>query len=327
VKYEVSKRWYLLKKFSQSLLTVFIVLVMNFFLFRIMPGNPLRILIRNPKVSPDTLARINEQFGLDKELHVQFFYFLRDLFQGDLGVSFNYRQPVVNVIMERVPATLLLVGVATILSIVLGVLIGVISAWKRGTKADVAGLSISLIFYSMPTFWFAILMVMLFSVYLRAFPTGGMGVPGASYASLWSEMMAKGRYLFLPATTFGLILAGEYALIMRNSLLEVLSEDYMTTARAKGVKPRDLLQKHAIPNAMLPMVTLIAINLGFIIAGAIQVETVFSWPGLGRLMYSALMTRDYPLLQGLFLIITVCVIGANFCADILYGYLDPRVKS
>jgi peptide/nickel transport system permease protein len=322
----VHKRWYLLKKLSQSLLTVAIVLIMNFFLFRIMPGDPLRILIRNPKIPPEALARIREQFGLDRALHTQFLFFIRDLFQGDLGVSFNYRRPVLEVIMERVPATLVLVGTATLLSIVLGVLIGVISAWRRGTPADVAGLSVSLIFYAMPTFWFAILMVMFFSVYLRAFPTGGMGVPGAVYASLWAELAAKGRYLFLPATTFGLILAGEYALIMRNSLLEVLSEDYMTTARAKGVKSGDLLKKHAIPNAMLPMVTLIAINLGFIIAGAIQVETVFSWPGLGRLMYSALMTRDYPLLQGLFLIITISVIGANFCADILYGYLDPRVK-
>lgn len=323
----MSKRWYLLKKFSQSILTIFIVLVMNFFLFRIMPGNPLRILIRNPKVPPETLARVEEQFGLNEPLFTQFLYFLRDLFRGDLGLSFNYRQPVLDVIMERVPATLLLVGAATLLSIVLGVFIGVISAWKRGTRADIGGLSVSLIFYSMPTFWFAILMVMLFSVYLRVFPTGGMGAPGAVYGDLWSELTAKGRYLFLPATTFGLILAGEYALIMRNSLLEVLSEDYITTARAKGVRSGDLLKKHAIPNAMLPMVTLIAINLGFIIAGAIQVETVFSWPGLGRLMYNALMSRDYPLLQGLFLIITVCVIFANFCADILYGYLDPRVKS
>lgn len=323
----MSQRWYLFKKFTQSLITVFIVLVMNFFLFRIMPGDPLRILIRNPRVSEAALARVREQFGLDLPYPTQFLYFLRDLFQGDLGVSFNYRQPVLDVIMERVPATLLLVGVATLLSIFLGVLIGVISAWKRGTRADVVGLSVSLIFYAMPTFWFSILMVMLFSVYFRVFPTGGMGPPGAVYAGLWAEISAKGRYLFLPATTFGLILAGEYALIMRNSLLEVLSEDYMTTARAKGVKSADLLKKHAIPNAMLPMVTLIAINLGFIIAGAIQVETVFSWPGLGRLMYSAMITRDYPLMQGLFLIITICVIGANFCADILYGYLDPRVKS
>jgi peptide/nickel transport system permease protein len=205
-----------------------------------------------------------------------------------------------DVIMERVPATLVLVGVATLLSIVLGVLIGVISAWKRGTPADVVGLSVSL-----SLLCHAHLLVChpdghVLQRLPAGLPHGGHGGPGAVYASLWAELTAKGRYLFLPATTFGLILAGEYALIMRNSLLEVLSEDYMTTARAKGVNRGTSLKKHAIPNAMLPMVTLIAINLGFIIAGAIQVETVFSWPGLGRLMYSALMTRDYPLLQGFF---------------------------
>ena len=152
-------------------------------------------------------------------------------------------------------------------------------------------------------------------------------MPGVFYTSFWAELVSKARYLFLPTVTFALILVGEYVLIMRSSLLEVMREDYMLTARAKGVSNRDLLRKHALPNAMLPVVTLIAINLGFIVGGAIQIETVFSWPGLGRLMYTALTNRDYPVLQGLFLFVTIAVIAANFCADILYRYLDPRVKS
>jgi peptide/nickel transport system permease protein len=323
----LNMRGYLLKKFVQALITVFIVIIMNFFLFRIMPGDPIRVLIRNPRISSEALERVREQFGLNESRLVQFWIYLRDLFSGDLGVSFNYRQPVLDVIMERVPATLLLIGTATVLSIIIGVILGVILAWKRGTRLDITGLSISLILYSMPTFWVAIIMVMIFAVYWQIFPLGGMGMPGVFHTTLWSELLSRLRYLFLPTVTFALILIGEYVLIMRSSLLEVMREDYMLTARAKGVSNRNLLRKHALPNAMLPVVTLIAINLGFIVGGAIQIETVFSWPGLGRLMYSALTNRDYPVLQGLFLFVTVAVVGANFCADILYRYLDPRVKS
>jgi peptide/nickel transport system permease protein len=323
----VNMRGYLLRKSIQALITIFIVILMNFFLFRIMPGDPIRVLIRNPKISADALERVREQFGLNESRLVQFWIYLQDLFSGNLGTSFNYRQPVLDVIMERVPATLMLVGTATILSIIIGVLLGVILAWKRGTKIDIAGLSISLILYSMPTFWVAIIMVMIFAVYWKIFPLGGMGMPGVYYTTFWGELISSLRHLFLPTVTFALILIGEYVLIMRSSLLEVMREDYMLTARAKGVSNRNLLRKHALPNAMLPVVTLIAINLGFIVGGAIQIETVFSWPGLGRLMYSALTNRDYPVLQGLFLFVTVAVVAANFLADILYRYLDPRVKS
>jgi len=323
----LNMRGYLFRKFFHAAVTIFIVIVINFFLFRIMPGDPVRVLIRSPKISSEALERVREQFGLNESRLVQFWIYLRDLFTGDLGTSFNYRQPVIDIIIERVPATVLLVGTATVLSIVFGVLLGVILAWKRGTRLDIVGLSISLILYSMPTFWVAIIMVMIFAVYWQIFPLGGMGMPGVYYSSYWAELASKAHHLFLPAITFALILVGEYVLIMRSSLLEVMREDYMLTARAKGVSNRDLLRKHALPNAMLPVVTLIAINLGFIVGGAIQIETVFSWPGLGRLMYNSLTNRDYPVLQGLFLFVTIAVIGANFIADILYRYLDPRVKS
>ena len=323
----MNMRGYLFRKFFHALVTIFIVIVMNFFLFRIMPGDPVRVLIRSPKISSEALERVREQFGLNESRLVQFWIYLRDLFTGDLGTSFNYRQPVIDIIIERVPATVLLVGTATVLSIILGVLLGVILASKRGSRIDIIGLSVSLILYSMPTFWVAIIMVMVFAVYWQVFPLGGMGMPGVYYSSYWAELVSKAHHLFLPAVTFALILVGEYVLIMRSSLLEVMREDYMLTARAKGVSNRDLLRKHALPNAMLPVVTLIAINLGFIVGGAIQIETVFSWPGLGRLMYNSLTNRDYPVLQGLFLFVTIAVIGANFIADILYRYLDPRVKS
>ena len=320
-------RGYLGRKFVQALITIFIVICMNFFLFRIMPGDRIRVLIRNPKISGEALERVREQFGLNESLLHQFFIYLKDLFSANLGTSFNYRQPVLDIVVERIPATVMLVGTATVLSILIGVILGVIFAWKRGTRLDVIGLSVSLVLYSMPTFWVAIIMVMIFAVYWQVFPLGGMGMPGVQYASAWAEVISQLRHMILPTITFALILVGEYVLIMRSSLLEVMREDYMLTARAKGVSSSNLLRRHALPNAMLPVVTLIAINLGFIVGGAIQIETVFSWPGLGRLMYTALTNRDYPILQGLFLLVTIAVVGANFCADIIYRYLDPRVKS
>ena len=323
----MNTRVYLLRKFSQAAVTIFIVLILNFFLFRIMPGDPVRVLIRSPRISTEALDKVRERFGLDESLPTQFWVYLQDLFTLDLGNSFNFRQPVLDIILERVPATLLLVGTATVLSIILGIGLGVLLAWKRGTRIDVGGLTVSLLLYAMPTFWVGIIMLMVFAVYWNIFPLWGMGMPGVHYPTLWAELLSKLRHLFLPVITFTLILVGEYALIMRNSLLEVMHEDYMLTARAKGVSNADLLRRHALPNAMLPMVTLMAINLGFIIGGAIQIETVFSWPGLGRLMYSALTDRDYPVLQGLFLFITICVILANLGADIIYRHLDPRVKS
>lgn len=232
----------------------------------------------------------------------------------------------IDIIAQRILPTLLLVGVATVVAIVGGVLIGINSARRRGTKADVASLSFSLLTYAMPTFWLGIVLIAFFSVYLMWFPVSGMITSAANYPSYWANIVDVARHLFLPALTLSLVLLGQYVLIMRNSLLDVLTEDYIETARAKGFSEKWIVRRHALPNAMLPMVTIISMNLGFVIAGSIEIETVFSWPGLGRLMYQALMGRDYPLLQGIFLFVSIAVILANLCADILYSYLDPRVQ-
>ncbi len=317
---------YVLKKFFQAVITVFLVLVINYFLFRIMPGDPLRMLMRNPKASAEAIEKTRQLFGLDKPWYVQFGIYLRQLFQGDLGFSFLHKKPVSQVIASRILPTILLAGLAEIIAVIVGTLIGIIAAVKRGKKIDVISLGFSLVTYSMPTFWLGIILVSFFSVYLHLFPITGMMTPGASFSTTWAMIRDAGRHLFLPVLTLSLVLIGEYALIMRNSLLDILTEDFITTARAKGFKEKYVIRKHAVPNALLPMVTIIAINLGLVIGGTIQVETIFSWPGLGRLMYDALMNRDYPLLQGIFLLVSIAVIGANFLADILYGYLDPRVR-
>ncbi len=320
------KRQYLVKKILQSTVTIFFVLVFNYFLFRVMPGNPLAMIMRNPRASQEAIERTRELFGLNESWYMQFWIYVKQLTRADLGTSFLYRLPVTEVIIARILPTVIMVGLAQVVAMVVGILLGILSAWKRGSRIDVATLSFSLITYSMPTFWLGIILIAVFSVGLRWFPTSGMLTPGQTFASTFDMVKDAALHLVLPVLTLSLVLIGEYTLTMRNTLLDVLTEDYMTTAKAKGFDEKTVIRRHAVPNAMLPMITLIAINLGLVIGGTIQVETIFSWPGLGRLMFDALKARDYPLLQGIFLMITLSVILANLVADITYGYLDPRVK-
>ncbi len=321
------KRGVFLKKLLQAALTVLGVLILNYFLFRVMPGDPASMLARNPRMSSESIARINEMFGLDKPWYVQFSLYLGDLARGDLGVSFIFKKPVALIIWERIPATLLLTLVAELIAIAAGMFIGVVAAWRRGSALDVTALGFALVSYSMPTFWLGILLVAFFAGFLHIFPVSGLISPALVFASPLVKLGDMISHLVLPSLTLALVLMGEYALIMRNSMIDVLTEDYIVTARAKGLAEAEILKRHAVPNAMMPMVTIIAMSLGFTITGALQVETVFSWPGLGRLMYEALKGRDYPLLQGIFLVTSAAVVGANFIADIVYGYIDPRVRT
>lgn len=320
------KRRKIAKKIVYSVITIFAVLVFNYILFRVLPGDPLAMMMRNPKATPEMIEATRQLFGLDKPWYVQFFLYFRNLLSGDLGMSFYFKQPVGSVIGGRIMPTIIMVGLAEIIAIIVGIIIGILAAWKRGTRLDVGTLGFSLITYSMPTFWLGMVMVVIFSVTLRLFPTSGILTPGMTYPSLAAMMGDYIRHLILPMVTMSIVLIGEYALTMRNTLIDVLSEDYITTAKAKGFGNRYILRRHAMPNAMLPMVTIIAINLGLVVGGTVQVETIFSWPGLGSLMYEALKARDYPLLQGVFLLVTVSVVVANLIADITYSYIDPRVK-
>ncbi|HPL52796.1 MAG TPA: ABC transporter permease [Bacillota bacterium] len=320
-------RSYFLRKLFFALITVSAILVINYFLFRVMPGDPVSMLVRNPKMSPEAVQKVRELFGLNKPWYEQFTIYIINLIKGDMGISFIYRKPVSDIIVERLAASLALTIIAELIAIGIGLFLGIIAAWKRGKRVDMLSMGFSLITYAMPTFWLGVLMIALFSVNLRLFPTSGMISPEYVFTKGLIRLKNIGWHIFLPAITLSLVLIGEYMLVMRSTLIEVLTEDYIVTAEAKGMDKKSVLKRHALPNAMIPMVTLISMNLGFTITGALQVETVFSWPGLGRLMYDALQARDYPLLQGIFLIISLCVVGANFISDIMYGYLDPRVKS
>ena len=258
-------------------------------------------------------------------LDTQFFIYVRNLFQGDLGVSYKTNLPVANILTERLWNTVLLIGAGQILSIIVGIAFGVLAAWKARTSIDYGALITGLVAWSLPTFWLGI--ILLFWGSSHGFPIGGKATPGLSTYPFLFRIGDITKHMILPTITYTIVFMGEYMLVMRSSLLDVLSEDYILTAKAKGLSTLQILKDHALKNAMLPIVTIIAINLGFKVAGAIQIESVFSWPGLGGLVFEAVESRDYPILQGAFLLIAISVIVANLIADLTYSYLDPRVQS
>jgi len=318
-------------KVVQYLITIFMVLSLNFLLPRMMPGDPLSYLTGDPTadmpvaISEETRAKLLSYYGLGEPLAKQYADYLVNLAHGDLGWSIYYNAPVSSVLLGRFKWTLLLMGTATVIYIALGILLGALSAWRRGTKTDI-GLLISVFSLgSWPPFFLAMLLIILFSVKLGAFPIGGAQSPTGSHAGGLKLAIEVMYYLFLPCLALVLThLSGVYFLT-RNSMLGVLGEDYIRTARAKGVREWDVLLKHALPNALLPIITMIAMRFGFMSMGTMFVEVVFAYPGMGTLIYQACTTRDYPLLQGAFLLVMLFVMFFNLVADLLYARLDPRV--
>ncbi len=337
---------FLASKLVWAAFTILFVIVLNFFLFRILPGDPARAGVRDPRLTAEAQQALRVRFGLDKPvincfeslnplrlgdcavnpLDTQFFIYAGNLLRGEFGISYHTNRPVVEMLGERLWNTLLLIGAGQILAIVLGMALGVVAAWKARTPVDYGALGFSLLAWSLPTFWLGIILLFWGSTYL-GLPVGGKYTPGMSYTNGWEQFIDLARHLFLPSLTYTIVFLGEYMLIMRSTLVDVLSEDYVLTAKAKGLNHFQILKDHALKNAMLPMVTIIALNLGFTVAGAVQIETVFSWPGLGNAIYEAVNRRDYPMLQGAFLLLAISVIVANLIADLLYGYLDPRVQA
>jgi len=317
---------YVARKIIGLLVTVFLVLSFNFYLFRILPGNPFTLLFRGAGLSAEAMRNLNAQFGLDKPIWLQYLIYMQNTATGNLGLSYQTRAPVMDVVIPSLINTAILLSAASAISIVAGILIGIVAAWRRGSKIDVSASATTLVLYSMPTFWLGLVLMFAGVIYFRL-PVGGMstitGVPGGVFGQ-FADLL---RHMILPLLTLVLGLTGQYVLVMKGALLDIFTEDYMITARAKGISNRKLLWDHGFRNAVLPMFTLAALNLGLSIGGAVQTETVFSWPGMGLLIYRAILARDYPVLQGAFLVVTVAVIVTNFVADMLYPMLDPRVTS
>ena len=321
----MSARW-LTGKLLAALLTLVFVLVFNFFLFRVM-GDPTAQLARLPRATPEEIVKLRAYYGLDKSLLGQFGDYVSDIGQGRLGISNKSRRPVWDEIKEALPWTLLLVGTGTLLATLIGAWLGVVAATRRGKRTDDGLLGFSLFTYAAPEYWLGILLILVFAVAFPIFPAGQQVTPGAEFGSGLAKAADVAEHLVLPATTMTLMLLGQYFLIMRSSMVDVLTEDFITVKRAIGLPWGKVVRRHAVPNALLPLVTLSALQFGSVVGGAITIETIFSWPGLGELGFQAINDKDFPVLQGTFLVFSVAVILANLIADALYFALDPRVQS
>lgn len=318
---------YIGHRFLQMLLTLWAIATILFFIFRLMPGNPLTAYI-DPNFTAEQQRILLEQFGLDKPLSQQYLVFLINLLKGNFGTSFVYREPVLSVVGKVLPNTLYLMLFSLIIAYVAGVLGGVLLAWLRGKRGEGLGIVLTLLTRSAPQFWVGMLLLAVFSFHLNIFPSSGTGPPGVRYASEFAKLTSASfwRHMFLPSLTLSIYLLGLPLLLMRTNMLESMEESYVTIARMRGLSEWRVILKYAARNGVLPVVTAMAVGLGYAIGGNVVIENVFSWPGLGRLLVDAVTMSDYPLAQGAFLLAAAIMVFMNFVADLLYSMLDPRIS-
>ncbi len=314
-----------MRAFFMMLVTFYVISTIIFILPRLSPVDPKSLLADNPRIPPSIRADLIASFGLNKPILDQYVAYYANLLKGNLGYSFIYRDPVLSVILTRLPWTILLLGTSTAIFIVLGIVIGVLQASRYGSKFDIVTLVVSLTTSSFPFFWVGMIFIYLFAFVLPIFPAFGAVTPGGSADPL-ATLQDICWHLVLPAITIVIVNISRYSFYLRNIMVGVLSEDYIITAKAKGLSKNKVLFKHGLRNAMLPTMTMMAMDFGFILAGGIFVETVFSYPGVGSLAYEAILNADYPLMNGEFILLSVVVLVANFTADALYSILDPRIK-
>jgi peptide/nickel transport system permease protein len=301
------------------------VVTVNFVLVHLAPGDPVSYLVGDPSlISAEQLQLMRDQLGLDRPLPVQYVAYLGALVRGDLGLSAINQRPVLQVILERVPATLLLMGASLLVALLLGLAMGLVAALKARTPVDYAVGALSLLTYSMPPFWLALVLITVFSLWLEWFPTMGMQTLGAGFEG-WARLSDTLHHLALPTIALGTSYAAVYSKVFRASLLNVFGQPFMVTARAKGLSRTGVYLKHAARNAALPVITFLGLQAGLVFTGAVVTEIVFAWPGVGMLTMNAILQRDYPLILGIFVLISLCVIAANALADLMYSAVDPRI--
>jgi peptide/nickel transport system permease protein len=311
------------RRVAVALATLAAIIVFNFFLFRAL-GDPSKDLIRG-RLPPEVRQAIIHERGYDQSTMTQFWKYLGDLAHGDLGTSNTSQKPVLDEVAAAIPNTLLLLGVATVLSMWIGTRLGIIAAWRRGKPKDTLIGQISLAFYSMPDFWLGMILIGVFAGSLKWLPGGLKATPGGEGGL--SHIHDVATHMILPTVTLALGELGQYVFITRAAVADVMDADHVLTARAIGLRPLAVRRRHIVPSARLPMVTQIALNLGFVLGGAITVEALFSWPGVGLATLQAIENKDFPMLQGLYLVTSLLVIVANLTADLLYARLDPRVRT
>lgn len=315
--------------FAERILTTVVLLisvtVLNFLLFRMMPGDPVQIVAGVGELTQEQMDVMRHMWGLDKPILEQLVIYMQNMFRGDFGLSFVTHRPVLDEIAYWLPNTVLLMIPSFVIAIALGILLGVFSASRLGKKSDHAVLSVALTTYSLPIFWTALLLLTVFSTKLGLFPLAGvMSRPPPT--RFWYSILDVLWHMVLPVACLSLSFLGQFVLIVRNSMMDELTQDYMLTARAKGLPPRRVLYRYAFRNATLPLSTAVALSLGHAISGQILAETVFSWQGMGKYIYDSVLSMDFPVLQAIFFILAITVVVANFAVDIVYMFLDPRIR-
>ncbi len=322
----MKNKTYIFGKLIEIALIFFVIMTALFFLFRLSPGDPISKVV-DPMLTPEDMRYLIEQMGLDKPIWEQYVIYLKNLCSGNMGVSFHYGEPVFNIIKERLGWTMLLFTSSTILAAFAGIFLGKIAAWNKGSRLDSIMSISALVCYTLFIPWFALLLLWLLGFKLGLFPLGGVLSPElwVGNASWFMKILDIIHHMILPLMTLFIINLGAYLLLMRSSMLSVLREDYIITARAKGLSERVIRNKHAAKNAMLPVVTSVGLSLAFSINGGALTEQIFTWPGIGRELIFAVSNNDYPLAQACFLLIALVVLVANLVVDILYAYLDPRI--
>lgn len=323
---------YLFRRILGAIPLLLGILTLIFFIIHIAPGDPTARFF-SPNVAPEVIAQMRRNLGLDQPLHIQYFRWLTAFLQGDFGYSFGQMRPISEILPTTLWNTLQLTGIALVIMFVLGMLIGIVQAVRQYSVADNTLTFAALFFYSMPGFWLALMLILIFSLkasqwgWAWTLPASQMTSVGYEFLSPWEQVVDRIQHLILPATALGIGAAAGVARYMRGSMLEVIHQDYIRTARAKGLSQRSVIFKHALRNALIPIVTLLGLYLPFLLSGAVLTETIFAWPGMGRLIVDAIFQRDYPLVMATSFVIAAIVIAGNLIADVLYAVVDPRIRT
>lgn len=316
---------YILKR---TLLAIPILLGASTLIFLLMhaaPGDPTSIYIR-PDIDPVVIEQMRKNLGLDQPIHVQYVRWLSSFAQGDFGYSFSQKRPIIDIIKDTLPNTLLLSGVALVIIFTLGILVGTVQAVRQYSLVDNLATIVAFFFYSMPSFWFGLMLILLLSYKLQWLPASQMTSVNFEFLPAGEQWVDRLKHLIMPALALGTGSAASVARYMRSGMLEQIRQDYVRTARAKGLSERIVIFKHAMRNALIPVVTLLGLYLPFLVGGAVLIETIFAWPGMGRLMVQAIFQRDYPIVLAAAFVIAIMVILGNLLADIMYSVVDPRVR-
>ncbi len=316
---------YIVVRLAWAVVTVLSILVINFLVIHLVPGDPIQALVGDVPAPPEYVVSVRRDFGLDQPLEIQLLRYFANLAQGNLGFSFANRQPILELILDRARFTLLLMLPALTLAAVLGICLGMFSARRAGGIADALVSALSVLGYSVPIFWLGQLLILLFAIKLGMLPAQGMASLRGSRAGI-SYVLDVGWHLILPALCVTLYYLAVIARVARTNILQALHQDFVLTAQSKGLSERRVLWRHVLPNALIPVVTVIGYNFGQSLTGAILIESVFAWPGLGSLFIASIANRDYPVLEGIFLLTAVAVVLANLITDLLYSVIDPRIR-